>query len=197
MAIAAALLPGPHRERNSAFIAVGISCLSALAMITYPMLAHWMGLDPHRTGEFLGGTIHDVAQAVGAGLSVSEEAGQVATLVRLSRVALLLPLVGAIVLLVRWRQSAQHTTVCPPAPWFLLGFVAFAALRNTVELEPMLLGAANSLSKGLTAMAIAAIGMKLRPQSVLAMGARPIVVITSTTMALALGYLLLLGSAPV
>ena len=72
---------------------VGVSTLSTLAMIVYPMLARAFGLDPRQAGIFLGGTIHDVAQVVGAGYSMSQETGDRATLVKLMRVAMLLPVI--------------------------------------------------------------------------------------------------------
>src|SRR5437764_731782 len=62
-----------------------------LAMIAYPMLVHWLRLDLRAAGTFLGGTIHDVAQVVGAGYGLSHETGDVSTLVKLMRVAMLLP----------------------------------------------------------------------------------------------------------
>lgn len=193
MAIAAVLPRSPTRERDSLFIAVGISCLSASAMILYPLLALWMGLDAHATGEFLGGTIHDVAQAVGAGFSVSQEAGQTATLVKLSRVTLLLPLVGAIALIIRWCLPTSGGGGRPKVPWFLFAFAALAFLRNALSLDAAWLEAAQTLSKILMTMAIAAIGMKTRLQGVLTMGLRPLLVLVVPTLALALGYLVLLA----
>ena len=65
---------------------VGVSVLSTVSMIVYPMLAHALGLDPRLAGIFLGATIHDVAQVVGAGYSMSKETGDVATFVKLMRV---------------------------------------------------------------------------------------------------------------
>jgi len=70
---------------------IAVSTLPTLAMVAYPTIARWMALDPHKAGIFLGGTIHDVAQVVGAGYSMSQETGDTATLVKLLRVAMLLP----------------------------------------------------------------------------------------------------------
>jgi uncharacterized membrane protein YadS len=62
-------------------------------MIVYPLIITLFHLDRAAAGMFLGGTIHDVAQVVGAGYSMSEETGNVATFTKLLRVAMLLPLV--------------------------------------------------------------------------------------------------------
>ena len=72
---------------------IGVSALSTLAMVAYPMIVQALGLDPQQAGIFLGGTIHDVAQVVGAGYSLSPETGDAATLVKLLRVAMLLPVI--------------------------------------------------------------------------------------------------------
>ena len=72
LALAAALPAHPLKERATLFTVVGVSALSTLAMIVYPMIAHALGLDSRAAGVFLGATIHDVAQVVGAGYSMSQ-----------------------------------------------------------------------------------------------------------------------------
>ena len=93
MAVAAVLPRGPHSERDLIFTVAGVTLLSTAAMILYPLVADMAALSPGATGVFLGATIHDVAQVVGAGFSVSEPVGETATLVKLIRVAMLAPVV--------------------------------------------------------------------------------------------------------
>ena len=90
-------------ERELIFTIAGVTALSTLAMIVYPVIVKWLGLDARAAGFFLGGTIHDVAQVVGAGYSISPEVGDFAVLTKLLRVAMLLPVVAAIALAVRSR----------------------------------------------------------------------------------------------
>ncbi|MTI01355.1 YeiH family protein, partial [Roseibium sp. RKSG952] len=87
MAISAILPKNEHSERNLIFTVLSVTVLSTIAMIAYPILTEAFDFDAEVSGVFLGGTIHDVAQVVGAGFSVSDEAGEVATLVKLIRVA--------------------------------------------------------------------------------------------------------------
>ena len=96
MAISAVLPRNEHSERNLIFTVLSVTVLSTFAMISYPILVQRLGLSDHVAGLFLGATIHDVAQVVGAGFSLSENAGEVATLVKLIRVAMLAPVVLAI-----------------------------------------------------------------------------------------------------
>ncbi len=71
LAIASVLPRGPDHERDTIMTVVAVTALSTIAMVLYPLLAGALGFDPHTTGIFLGATIHDVAQVVGAGYSVS------------------------------------------------------------------------------------------------------------------------------
>ena len=113
LALAAALPAHPLKERATLFTVVGVSALSTVAMIVYPMLAHAFGLDPALAGIFLGATIHDVAQVVGAGYSMSQETGDVATLVKLMRVAMLVPVIVFAVMLDALAHRAADGTRAP------------------------------------------------------------------------------------
>jgi uncharacterized integral membrane protein (TIGR00698 family) len=107
LALAAALPGHPLKERATLFTVIGVSALSTVAMIAYPMIVHALGLDPVQAGIFLGGTIHDVAQVVGAGYNISRETGDAATLVKLTRVAMLLPVTVFAVLVSRRSGRAK------------------------------------------------------------------------------------------
>src|SRR3954468_21402241 len=100
-AIAAVLPRSLTHDRDTAFTIIGVTALSTLAMVLYPLMAVVFHFTHAQTGVFLGGTIHDVAQVVGAGYSVSQESGDVATIIKLLRVALLVPAVLVISLLSR------------------------------------------------------------------------------------------------
>ncbi len=126
LALAAALPAHPGKERATLFTVVGVSVLSTVSMIAYPMLAHAIGLDPRLAGIFLGATIHDVAQVVGAGYSMSHETGDVATFVKLMRVAMLVPVIVFAVLLTRAhfrtpatpaRPAGRARRCCPGSRW--------------------------------------------------------------------------------
>src|SRR4249919_2775540 len=107
LALAAALPAHPLKERATLFTVVGVSVLSTVSMIVYPMIAHAIGLDSRAAGVFLGATIHDVAQVVGAGYSMSRETGDVATFVKLMRVAMLLPVIVFAVMCTRARGKGE------------------------------------------------------------------------------------------
>ena len=86
----ASVLPGEERlERETIFTVVAITGFSTVAMIFYPILLHWLGFSDMAAGFVIGASIHDVAQVVGAGYSISDRAGDFATIVKMPRVAAL------------------------------------------------------------------------------------------------------------
>ena len=123
LAIASILPRHKNAERDASFTVIGVTALSTFAMIMYPIVAGAFGLDHHGAGIFIGATIHDVAQVVGAGYSISQESGDVATIVKLLRVAMLLPVCVVIGLALHVRGTeAAHAA--PVLPWFAAVFAA-------------------------------------------------------------------------
>ena len=80
--------------------------------------------------NFIGGTIHDVAQVVGAGYSLSTAAGDTATVVKLMRVAMLLPVIALTVTLMRAPTSEATSTRPPLLPWFVVAFAALVVVNS-------------------------------------------------------------------
>jgi uncharacterized integral membrane protein (TIGR00698 family) len=140
-------------------------------------------------GIFLGGTIHDVAQVVGAGYSVSREAGDAATFVKLMRVAMLLPVIIAAVVITRMitAQSAERTSgVRPPfLPWFVVAFALLIAVNSAGVLPAPLLTLAVDISNWCLIAAIAAIGMKTQLAELSKVGIKPILLMVGETVFLA------------
>jgi uncharacterized integral membrane protein (TIGR00698 family) len=201
LALAAALPAHPGKERATLFTVVGVSVLSTLTMIVYPMLAHAIGLDARLAGVFLGATIHDVAQVVGAGYSMSHETGDVATFVKLMRVAMLLPVIVFAVMLTR----AHHRNTGNPAasgprppllPWFAVAFAVLVAINSTGWLPGAVVKAGSEFSRWCLVAAIAAIGMKTQLKELATVGLKPVVLMVGETVFLAALVLALLRWAP-
>ncbi|VTU33470.1 hypothetical protein H6CHR_04007 [Variovorax sp. PBL-H6] len=200
LAVSAVMPKGPGSERQTLLAVVGVTSLSTLAMILYPGIARLLGLSDVAAGIFLGGTIHDVAQVVGAGLMISHTAADTAVLVKLFRVALLVPLVAGLAWY--WRRRAHRageTGALPGArsalvPAFLLAFIALV-LVNSAGLLPSALGEVMSLaSRFCLVLAIAALGIKTSFEELVKLGWHPLALLLIDTLWLALiflGYLLL------
>jgi uncharacterized integral membrane protein (TIGR00698 family) len=137
--LACATVVPDYRRKSAevAFVVVAVNALATLAMLFYPPLCIALGFDDRTAGIMLGGTIHDVAQVVGAGYAISEVAGNTAVIVKLFRVFLLFPTVLA----VGWyftRKGAKHGEARVPVPVFALVFLLFCALNSALSYAPAL-----------------------------------------------------------
>jgi len=163
---------------------IGVTALSTLAMILYPVVAGLFGFDHHDAGVFLGATIHDVAQVVGAGYSISPETGDTATIVKLLRVAMLLPVCIVIGLALHVRGSeAAHAA--PVLPWFAVAFAALVVVGSLGWLPHVVIDVGSNLSRWCLVTAIAAIGMKTSLKSLVDMGMKPVMMLVAETVFLA------------
>ena len=181
LAIASVLPKTKESERDVILAVVVVTTLSTIAMIVYPMLVKAIGLDHLRAGLFLGGTIHDVAQVVGAGYMISPQTGDVATYVKLLRVAMLLPVVLSVAFIVS-RGGGGKSNAKVPIPLFLVGFAALVALNSVGFLPKPAVDAANELSRWCLVVAIAALGMKTTFKALIAAGWRPVAVMVAETL---------------
>jgi uncharacterized integral membrane protein (TIGR00698 family) len=188
IAIATVLPRDERSERELIFTIAGVTALSTAAMVVYPLVVKWFGLDAHQAGVFLGGTIHDVAQVVGAGYSISADVGDAAVVTKLLRVAMLLPVVAALSLAVRHRLKHGGDTARggdPLLPTFLLAFVGFV-VAGSFGLIPKPLGTAlNEIARGCLVVAIAAVGLKTSPLEMKKVGIRAFALLATETIFLA------------
>jgi uncharacterized integral membrane protein (TIGR00698 family) len=192
LALAAALPAHPGKERATLFTVIGVSALSTTAMIAYPMIVHALNLDPTQAGIFLGGTIHDVAQVVGAGYSMSHETGDTATVVKLLRIGMLLPVIVVATLITRSRGMAEGGKRPPLLPWFAVAFVVLAAINSTGVIPAAVQSFGNGLAQWCLVVAISAIGMKTQLKELTTVGIKPIVLMIGETAFLAILVLLLM-----
>tara|TARA_R110002072_G_scaffold47077_1_gene130115 strand:+ start:10413 stop:11399 length:987 start_codon:yes stop_codon:yes gene_type:complete len=155
LAIASVLPPRPDREQDTLFVVIAVTALSTVAMVAYPVLFQAMGLSEIESGFLIGATVHDVAQVVGAGYSISDEAGVIATFVKMLRVAML-PVVMLVVMFSFRGAQTQKLAL----PWFLVMFVALAVVANTGLLPLSVINLAAELSRWCLVVAISALGVK-------------------------------------
>ena len=181
LAIASVLPKDREAERDTILTVVLVTALSTLAMILYPLFAVSLGLTHAQAGIFLGGTIHDVAQVVGAGYSISPQTGDIATYVKLLRVTMLLPVVFTIAFIGQ-RGAKGGAGPKPPIPLFLLGFAALVALNSLGGLPKIAADAASEVSRWCLVTAIAALGMKTSFKSLAAVGWRPVALMIAETL---------------
>ena len=196
LAISSILPKNANLERDTTLTVVSVTTLSTVAMVLYPLITQWLGFDAVTSGKFIGATIHDVAQVVGAGFSLSNEAGDAATITKLMRVAFLMPVLVVISLVVRQRRvgtgEAGAAAKTPLLPWFTVAFVALMLVNSTGWVPAAVQSGASTLSQAFLVLAIAAVGLKTSLQEVTLLGWRPVAMIFLVTLGLAVmtgGYL--------
>jgi len=190
----------PGKQADVVFVVVAVNALATLAMVVFPPLCILFGFDAQTTGVMLGGTIHDVAQVVGAGYAVSEPVGNTAVIVKLFRVFLLLP----VVLVIGWyftRAGIEHGEARVPMPVFALVFLALCLLNSALPLAPSaapvvmpVKAVLIELSSWGLLIAIGALGLGTSVATIVALGWRHVATVLATTaviFALVTGGLLL------
>jgi uncharacterized integral membrane protein (TIGR00698 family) len=181
LAIASVLPRTPERERDTILTVVSVTALSTIAMILYPIAVRAIGFDHQHAGIFLGGTIHDVAQVVGAGYMISPETGDVSTYVKMLRVAMLLPVVLAIGILLSRQSGPASERRTPLVPTFLIVFAALVVVNSAGVIPKDVNDAVYDVSRWCLITAIAALGMKTSFRDLIAVGWRPVGLMVAET----------------
>lgn len=184
LAVATTLSTRRISQAQLTLVLIGISAMSATAMVVYPMLAHAAGFSDGRAGFLLGGAIHDVAQALGAGYSYSPEAGRIATIVKLTRVALLAPVLAVLALFL---PRSERATGSQGVPWFVVGFFVVAGINSTGIIPAPVVHGAEALAGAMLACAVAATAIRSPLPQLMKMGSRPLILIGVVTLAM-LGF---------
>jgi uncharacterized integral membrane protein (TIGR00698 family) len=171
------------KSRDIAFVVIMANAISTLVMVTYPLIGQYFQFEPQVFGIFLGATIHDMAQVVGAGYAQSPEIGNNATIVKLLRVILLLPMVLAIGLYLN--RATQKVEV--PAPIFAYVFIILCVVNSFMPtaLMPFFLPVKAFLlqvSFWLMLVSIAAMGLQTSFLSILTVGWRGLSLFLSATL---------------
>jgi uncharacterized integral membrane protein (TIGR00698 family) len=160
----------PHK---SAVAVATVVLFGTLSMFLYPVFYHagWLSLDTQQLGIYIGGTVHEVAQVVGAASNVDPATTEVATIVKMTRVALLVPVL--LILGVWLRRAARAKTNSGsghghggeaklPIPWFAIGFLALALVNSLAVLPADVVHGLRQLDVFALTMAMTALGIETR-----------------------------------
>lgn len=181
-------------ERRDSALALGvITLLGTLGIVAYPWAGRLLGMGDFLFGVWDGASLHEMAQVVAAGATFSPRAVEVATVVKLVRICLLAP----VVFWLAWRARAHGTEARAKVsivPWFLVAFVAFAALNSAGAIPKSVLEPARRLDLWLLCVGMAGVGLQTRFSDIAEAGVRPILVGVAQWLFLAaVAYLLALA----
>ncbi|CAB3791412.1 YeiH family protein [Pararobbsia alpina] len=189
LAFESTLQSKPHKSA----MAVGTVVLfGTLSMFLYPVLYRTglLHLDTVGAGLFFGSTIHEVAQVVGAASAISPEATHIATIVKMTRVLMLVPVLLVLTVWLARRDASDASTGARNAnhepahaiadrriavPWFALGFLGLVAINSLNVLPAPAVHSLNALDTFALTMAMTALGIETRFSQIRQAGPRALV----------------------
>jgi len=184
----AAVAPVIRAKKQEIASAIALTAVLGIGVVlTLPGLISLFELSDERYGVIAGLTVYAVPQVLAATIPVSAEAGQVASLVKLTRVLLLGPVVALFAWIYRKGDDEQATTrlsIGKFLPWFVIGFVALALLRTSSIIPEGLGNIAKDVSRILTSVAMAGLGLSVDLRSVRSSGPRVALVVIALTILL-------------
>ncbi|MGB4468867.1 MAG: putative sulfate exporter family transporter [Azovibrio sp.] len=159
-------------EQTAAAIAT-VVLFGTLAMLLYPLLAHWVWQDHPGFGIYVGSTVHEVAQVVAIGHSLGDAVAREAMIVKMLRVLLLVPFLLSLSALLGGKgKNAGRPAIA--MPWFALGFIACAGLNSLALLPPSGVELLRRLAALLLTGAMAALGLETTWVRMRRAGPRPL-----------------------
>ena len=192
MAISSVLPKDSKSNERLTFVILGVTIISTFCMIFYPIVSNLLNMDEKSSGIFFGATIHDVAQVVGAGFTVSDLTGETATLIKLFRVTLLFPVVLCISLIsYKLNLINDVNNKTPLIPYFIIFFISVVIINSFNLIPNNIQYGANELSSWFLLIAIAAVGTKTRLQNLKIIGFFPILSMILTTLFLMIFIIIL------
>ena len=195
-AIVAANAVVRDRDGGVPYALAVVTLYGTIAMLTYPLAMHALGLSQHAYGLWVGASVHEVAQVVAAGFAGGQQAGQLGTIAKLTRVLLLAPMV---LLLGAWTARSAGAdrggaaAPRPPAPWFVFGFLAMVLVASSGVVPTGARGGIALATQSILALALAAVGLETDFRRIVARGWRALLLgglatlfIAATSLALVL-----------
>jgi uncharacterized integral membrane protein (TIGR00698 family) len=159
-----------------------VTLCGSLAIVLLPLLRNALSLsDPQLFGSWVGASVHDVAQVIATSSTGGDSAVHAATVVKLSRVVLLAPLVACVSIWVRRSSSglvakakkADKTRVSV-VPLFVVGFLVMIAVRTTGVIPENLLSKLKTIEQVCLASALVGLGSDVRVSRLIKVGGRPL-----------------------
>jgi uncharacterized integral membrane protein (TIGR00698 family) len=167
-------------EEETAYAITLVTLCGTLSIFVLPLIAHAVGMPAGDFGTWVGGSVHDVGQVVATASQEGPRAVAAATVVKLTRVVLLAPLVALVAVRQRARsvgaaEAGAEQRHPPILPLFVCGFLAAIVVRSTGVLSPATLAAISTAEKLVLTVALVGLGMGVRVSRLRRLGGRPLV----------------------
>lgn len=179
-------------EHDTAFAVSTIFLFNLVAVLVFPALGHLMGMSPEGFGLWAGTAINDTSSVVAAGYSYGQAAGDHATIVKLTRATLIIPMCLVLAAIEAWRYKKHGSgdfSLWRVVPWFILWFVVASAVSTAGLIPDAWQPAIRLGAKLLIIVALTAIGLSADLRRMAATGFRPIALGLGVWAAVALSSL--------
>lgn len=185
-AIAGANAVAKADDEDVSYAVACITLFGTIAMFLFPFLQALLGLEPHDYGLWIGLSVHEVAQVVGAGFQGGEVAGQTAVVAKLARVMMLAPLVvGIAVLAASPTDEPSHRRNMQVLPTFIVGFLLLTMLNSSGLVPEQVRAPIVSFTPVLLTAAMGALGLGTNFSKLRQRGFRPLVLSGLATLFIA------------
>jgi uncharacterized integral membrane protein (TIGR00698 family) len=169
-------------DHDTAFAISTIFLFNLVAVLLFPLLGHLLHLSDLGFGLWAGTAINDTSSVVAAGYSYSSAAGDFATIVKLTRATLIIPVCLVLAFAVAWREKraarrgegAGHFSLRRIFPWFILWFLVASAARTAGLVPASVQPAIHFAAEFMIIVALTAIGLSANLRRMAATGVRPI-----------------------
>ena len=159
-----------------------VTLCGTLAIAVLPALQPALGLDAEQFGMWIGASVHDVGQVVATAQIAGPSALAIAVVVKLTRVALLAPMVAITGLVLKREGDGRRPAV---VPLFLVGFMAAVLVRTVIPVPDTVLQVADTAQLVLLGMALFGLGAAIRVGTLMRTGPRPLAVAAISWVAIA------------
>jgi uncharacterized integral membrane protein (TIGR00698 family) len=169
-------------EEEMAYAITTIFTFNVVALIVFPPLGHMLKMSEIAFGAWAGTAVNDTSVVVSTGYLFGPAAGATATVVKLARTVLLVPLAVAIGLAYAWRRRSPQTSTgvwqkaAKAMPWFILGFLAMATLNSLGVFSPEVARLLAMIAGFLMVMVLASVGLNVDVSKIRRLGTRPMLV---------------------
>ena len=173
------------RDEEITFAIATNTLFGTIAVVAYPILGHWLGLTEPFFGLWSGTAVNDTSQVIAVGFSFGEQAGELATMVKLTRNALM----GVVVLVLGWVFASQGKSMGftqklrSAVPGFLIGFLFMALLQTFGLVDQLgtwlgrpLVADLMIIAKFLILIALIGIGWNTRLNKIKELGLKPMLI---------------------
>jgi len=178
-------------EEDCAYAVACVTLCGMVAMVLYPLLPALLGLTAREYGLWTGASIHEVAQVVAASYQAGKDAGDYATITKLTRVIMLAPMMMVLGALAARRPDAVEPPKRAPLPYFALAFIGAIAVNSTIDVAPPAKDAIVGVTTFLLALSLAGMGLATDLKKLAPKGTRPLVLGALSSVFIAVLSLLL------